>query len=181
MFLLRCSVSSSHLYFWLLSLVCAVRHGAHTSSGLLEAMWGLLTPRSQGGRPGGSDAFSSWQPEPLEKGAHSDIMLFGFLKSPHAKHYLPLIDEETEPRGVKQFAQAYSLSLWSWDVTSRPSEAGQPALTPRLTSPSESHGPQWEFLFWPHRKAMISAEPHGSGTRNGVGPPSLHSASPDGH
>lgn len=55
------------------------------------------------------------------------------------RHYLPLLDEETELQGVKQFAEAHDQSLWSCSMTLR--QADRDALLHRLTLPSDPHSP----------------------------------------
>lgn len=84
--------------------------GAHASSHLLT---GSVTSGVQKGGPVRSDAYSSQLPVPLEKGVpqascHLDLSMVG-----QARHYPPLLGEETELQGVKQFAEAPGQSLWS--------------------------------------------------------------------
>lgn len=72
-----------------------------------------VTSGVQEGGPVGSDAYSSQLPVPLEKGAPQASCHLDFSMVRQARHYPPLLGEETELQGVKQFAEAHGQSLWS--------------------------------------------------------------------
>lgn len=72
-----------------------------------------------------------------------------------AKHYLPLIDEETEPRGVMQFAEAQAQLFWhTLRMAVLPRPLAYLTLCPSALSPL-----LWKSLSWPHMSAEVSAGP----------------------